>query len=274
MRSLTGAKNTAGVADPIIVHPDIRRMLLTQKALSEGMRMLVYFAAKQIDIAEHNLDEKTKQTANEMLSLLTPIAKGFMTELGFESANLALQCFGGHGYIREWGVEQNLRDARIATLYEGTTGIKALDLLGRKVLLSNGQLLSNFGGCILHYCEEAASYSELSPYVKSLTKLHTEWFDLTSAIGERAVIDPDEVGAASVDYLLYCGYILLGYFWARAAKTAVDALAKNTAEPAFYQAKLATAQFYFERLLPRTATLAITIHSGAGNLMSLAADNF
>ena len=274
MRSLTGIKNPDGIADPIIVHPDVRRMLLTQKAFSEGMRMLAYFTAKQIDIAEHSQDKNQQQTANDMLSLLTPIAKGFMTEVGFESANLALQCFGGHGYICEWGVEQNVRDARIASLYEGTTGIQALDLLGRKILLSNGELLSGFAGCIQHFCADASGYAELLPYVESLSKLHTEWFDLTTKIGQRAVVNPDEVGAASVDYLMYCGYILIGYFWGRAAKTSLDALAQGAAEPEFYRAKLETARFYFERLLPRTATLVLTINSGADNLMNLAVKDF
>lgn len=274
MRSLSGVKNPNGIADPIIVHPDVRRMLLTQKAFSEGMRMLAYFTAKQIDIAERSQDMELKQSATDMLGLLTPIAKGFMTEIGFESANLALQCFGGHGYIHEWGVEQNLRDARIASLYEGTTGVQALDLLSRKILLSSGQPLSNFTGCIEHFCEEASGYTELQPYTESLSKLLKEWFALTAKIGERAAVNPDEVGAASVDYLMYCGYILIGYFWGRAAKTALDALAKGTAEPAFYRAKLETARFYFERVLPRTATLVITINSGSDNLMNLAADDF
>ncbi|MES2826021.1 MAG: acyl-CoA dehydrogenase C-terminal domain-containing protein [Pseudomonadota bacterium] len=274
MRSLTGAKNPDDIADPIIVHPDVRRMLLTQKAFSEGMRMLAYFTAKQIDITERSQDPEIKKSASDLLSLLTPVAKGFMTEVGFESANLALQCFGGHGYIREWGVEQNVRDARIASLYEGTTGVQALDLLGRKILLSGGQPLKNFTSCIEHFCAEALGYAELLPYTESLSRLLKEWFTLTATISERADKNLDEVGAASVDYLMYSGYILIGYFWGRAAKTALDALAQGTNEPAFYRAKLETARFYFERLLPRTATLKITINSGCDNLMNLAADDF
>ena len=274
MRSLTGAKNPEGIADPIIVHPDVRRMLLTQKALVEGMRMLTYFAAKRIDIAQHEKDPELRQAANDMLSLLTPIAKGFMTEVGFESANLALQCFGGHGYIREWGVEQNVRDCRIASLYEGTTGIQALDLLGRKILLSNGQILVTFTGCIQRFCEESSGSPELLPYIESLSKLHNEWFELTANIGKRAALNPDEVGAASVDYLMYSGYILLAYFWARAAKTSLKALADGSPETGFYRAKIETARFYFDRILPRTLGLAAAINTGADNLMSLAADDF
>lgn len=272
-RSLTGAKGT-GAADPIIVHPDVRRMLMTQKAVSEGMRMMIYFAAKRVDIAQHAESEIERQSALDMLSLITPIAKGFMTELGFESANLALQCFGGHGYIKEWGVEQNVRDCRISSLYEGTTGVQALDLLGRKILLSNGQLLTAFTECIQHFCKASANTPELSLYVESLTKLHAEWQTITNAIGLRALANADEVGAASVDYLMYCGYIFMGYMWARAAKTAVIALASDTQEPDFYRAKLETARFYFERILPRTLSLTATINSGASNLMDLSADHF
>lgn len=272
-RSLTGAKGT-GAADPIIVHPDVRRMLMTQKALSEGMRMMIYFAAKRVDIAQHAESETQRQAALDMLSLITPIAKGFMTELGFESANLALQCFGGHGYIKEWGVEQNVRDCRISSLYEGTTGVQALDLLGRKILLSNGQLLGSFADCLQHFCKASANTAELSLYVESLTRLHAEWLTITANIGQRAIVNADEVGAASVDYLMYCGYIFMGYMWGRAAKTAVLALATDTQEKDFYRAKLETARFYFERILPRTLSLAATMNSGANNLMDLSADHF
>lgn len=267
-------KSPSGSSDAIIVHPDVRRMLLTQKSLAEGMRMLLYFSAKQVDIAQHAPDEDVRRTALEMLSVLTPIAKGFMTEVGFESANLALQCFGGHGYIRDWGVEQNVRDCRIASLYEGTTGVQALDLLGRKILLSNGQLLAGFTTCISHFCAEAANEPELSPYVETLAKLHAEWSEMTAQIGARALANPEEVGAASVDYLMYCGYMLLGYFWGRAARTSLRALAAGTGDEHFYRAKLDTARFYFERILPRTRTLVATIGSGADNLMSLSAEHF
>jgi hypothetical protein len=197
-----------------------------------------------------------------------------MTELGYESANLALQCFGGHGYINETGIEQNLRDCRIATLYEGTTGVQALDLLGRKILTSNGQLLSGFTHCIDRFCEEAAHIPELLPYVESLTKLHKEWFQLTEDIGRRAQQNPNEVGAASVDYLMYCGYILLGYFWGRAVKASLLGLKKRPDESEFYKAKITTAQFYFDRILPRTRSLVAAMNSGADNLMQLEAEHF
>lgn len=273
-RSLSGAKNPNGGADPIIVHPDVRRMLMTQKALTEGMRMMAYYAAKLVDVVQLGQGETLRQSALDMLSLVTPIAKGFMTELGFESANLALQCFGGHGYIKEWGVEQNLRDCRIASLYEGTTGVQALDLLGRKILLSNGKLLRKFTECIQQFCLDPTNPPELSAYMESLARLEKEWLVITAKIGVRAQHNPDEVGAASVDYLMYCGYIFMGYLWARAAKAAANKLVVGTHEPDFYRAKLATARFYFERVLPRTLSLAATINSGADNLMSLNAEHF
>jgi len=274
-RSLSGVKNPTGSADPIIAHPDVRRMLMTQKALSEGMRMMAYFAAKRIDIAQHSPSETDRQRAHELLGAITPVAKGFMTELGFESAGLALQCFGGHGYVKEWGVEQNLRDCRIASLYEGTTGVQALDLLGRKMLLSDGKLIAAFTTTLQYFCRSCANTPELSPYSESLTRLHTEWLQVTANIGARAQKNPDEVGAASVDYLMYSGYIFMGYLWARAAKTALAALARSdNPEPEFYRAKLITARFYFERILPRTLTLVATINAGADNLMELDAAHF
>jgi alkylation response protein AidB-like acyl-CoA dehydrogenase len=273
-RSLSGIKNPQGNADPIISHPDVRRMLMTQKVLSEGMRMMAYYAAKRIDIAQLAQDEHLRQLAQDMLSVITPIAKGFMTELGFESANLALQCFGGHGYIKEWGVEQNLRDCRIASLYEGTTGIQALDLLGRKILLSDGKLMISFAECVQEFCRDSVKQPELSLYVESLTRLEAEWSEITMRIGQRALRNPDEVGAASVDYLMYCGYIFMGYLWGRAAKTALAALAITTYEQDFYRAKLASAHFYFERILPRTLSLAASINSGSDNMMNLADDHF
>lgn len=273
-RSLAGAKNPQGVADPIISHPDVRRMLLTQKALSEGMRMMAYFAAKRVDIAQYGHTETQRQMAQDMLSVITPIAKGFITELGIESSNLALQCFGGHGYIKEYGVEQNVRDCRIASLYEGTTGVQALDLLGRKILLSDGKLMEGFAQCIQYFCQDPSNAPELSPYVDSLTRLLNEWIEVTGRLGCVARENPDEVGAASVDYLMYCGYIFMGYLWARAAKTALTALESTKDEQRFYRAKLSTARFYFERILPRTLTHVAALNSGAQNLMELSPEDF
>lgn len=274
MRSVTGPKNSDGPADPIIVHPDVRRMLLTQKALSEGGRMMVAYTGKLVDVIERGADEAERKAAEDMLSFMTPIAKAFLTETGFESANLALQCFGGHGYIKEWGVEQNVRDARIGMLYEGTTGIQALDFIGRKVLGSGGALLQNFTREIHCFCKDNAEVAELKEFVKPLQNLNKKWGELTLHIGTKAMENADEAGAASVDYLMFSGYACLAYFWAKAAVKAQAALALETSESEFYRAKLITAQFYYQRILPRTSTCEAAILSGADNVMSLGVDAF
>ena len=274
MRSVTGPKNPDGPADPIIVHPDVRRMLLTQKALSEGGRMMVAYTGKLVDVIERGADEAERKAAEDMLSFMTPIAKAFLTETGFESANLALQCFGGHGYIKEWGVEQNVRDARIGMLYEGTTGIQALDFIGRKVLGSGGALLQNFTREIHHFCKDNAEVAELKEFVEPLQSLNKKWGELTLHIGTKAMENADEAGAASVDYLMFSGYACLAYFWAKAAVKAQAALALETSESEFYKAKLITAQFYYQRILPRTSTCEAAILSGADNVMSLGVDAF
>lgn len=272
MRSLSGPKNPDGPADPIIVHPDVRRMLLTQKAFAEGGRMLIYYAAQLVDIEHHTKDAEQKDQAAELLALLTPIAKAFLTETGFESANLALQCFGGHGYIREWGAEQNVRDSRISMLYEGTTGIQALDLLGRKVLMSQGETLRRFTKIIHKFCEANKTNEAIKDLIEPLAEINREWGELTMHIGLAALQNPEEVGAASVDYLMYSGYVTLAYFWARAALVAKQK--SGGADNAFYDAKIKTAQFYFHRLLPRTRGLIVSIKSGADNLMAMNVDQF
>lgn len=274
MRALSGAKNPNGPADPIIVHPDVRRMLLTQKAFTEGSRMLAYFTAMQLDIEDHGTDEEAKKEAADLLAFLTPIAKAFMTEFGFECSNLAVQCFGGHGYIREWGVEQNVRDARIATLYEGTTGIQALDLLGRKVLMTQGETLRRFTKLIHKFCKANAENEDLKTLVEALAQHNKEWGDLTMHIGLKAMENPEEVGAAAVDYLMYSGYVALAYFWAAAAAKAYDKIAEGTSEKSFFEAKIKTAHFYFARILPRTRTHFAAIHSGVDNLLALAEEQF
>lgn len=274
MRSLSGPKNPSGPADPIIVHPDVRRMLLTQKALSEGHRMLAYFAAMQLDIESEGTDPEARKVAADLLALLTPICKAFMTETGFESANLALQCFGGHGYIREWGVEQNVRDARIAMLYEGTTGVQALDLLGRKVLMTQGETLRRFTKIIHKFCQAQEHNGSLAEFVQPLAALNKEWGDLTMQIGMKAMTDHEEVGAAAVDYLMYSGYVALAYFWARAAAKSLEQLRAGAGERSYYQAKILTARFYYERILPRTQMHVAAMRSGAANLLELPAEDF
>lgn len=272
MRSLSGVKNPSGPADPIIVHPDVRRMLLTQKAFAEGGRMLAYYISQLVDVESHGTDDAERAEASELLAFLTPIAKAFMTESGFESANLGMQCFGGHGYIAEWGAEQNVRDSRISTLYEGTTGIQALDLLGRKVLQSQGEMLKRFTKIIHKFCQTHKDNAALQAYIEPLAAINKEWGELTMHIGLAAMNNADEVGAASVDYLMYSGYITQAYFWARAAAVAQAKLGGSESD--FYQAKLKTATFYYQRILPRTRTLHETIKSGAANLTALDAEHF
>lgn len=265
-RSLSGVKNPDGPADPIVVHPDVRRMLLTQKAFAEGARMLIYYAAQLVDVEHFTDDETVRAETADLLALLTPIAKAFLTETGFESANLGMQCFGGHGYIREWGVEQNVRDARISMLYEGTTGIQALDLLGRKVLMSQGELLKRFTKIVHKYCQAHEGNETLAEFIVPLKELNKEWGELTMHVGLAAMNNPDEVGAASVDYLMYSGYAVLAYFWARTAETALNAEPGD--ERDFYEGKVKTARFYYQRLLPRTRTLAVTVKAGADVLLA------
>ena len=263
MRSLTGPKNENGPADPIIVHPDVRRMLLTQKAISEGNRAFMYWVNQLVDQEVYGNEDVSKE-ANAMLDFLTPIAKAFATETGLEAANHGVQMYGGHGFIGEWGMEQVVRDGRIATLYEGTTGIQALDLLGRKVMGSGGALLANFTKVVHKYCKANEGVAEMAEFIEPLAKLNTELGELTGKIGEKAMQNADEVGAASVDYLMYSGYVVLAFMWARMAEVAL----KNP-EDGFMKSKIKTAQFYYARLLPRTVAHRDAMLSGSDNLMSL-----
>jgi len=270
MRSLSGVKFPDKPADPIIVHPDVRRMLLTCKSLVEGGRLLAYHAASLVDVLEHSSDADEKKQADQLLSFLTPIVKACLTEWSVECTNLALQCFGGHGYIRENGMEQLARDARITTLYEGTTGIQALDLLGRKIMQQQGVGLRQQLTMIESFCREHAENTSLHEFILPLAQKAKEWSDLTLAIGKRAVANADEIGAASVDYLFYSGYVALAYWWARAVATAeAGAYADD-----FKTAKRETARFYFARILPRTLTHAANIQAGAASLLALDAALF
>ncbi|WP_293267283.1 acyl-CoA dehydrogenase C-terminal domain-containing protein [Neptunomonas sp.] len=273
MRSLTGKKNPEGAADPIIVHPAVRNMLLTQKAFAEGGRGLIYFCAQLVDKTKL-ADTEAKEEADGLLAFLTPIAKAFLTEVGFESANHGVQVYGGHGFISEWGMEQNVRDARISMLYEGTTQIQALDLLGRKVLMTQGESLKGFTKMIHTFCKENADNEAMKPFVEPLVTLNKEWGELTMKIGMKAMQDREEVGAAAVDYLMYSGYVTLAYFWARMAYKAQESLDQGTEEEAFYKAKLITARFYYARLLPRTRSHAEIMLSGAESLMAMDEEHF
>ncbi|GGM20647.1 phenylacyl-CoA dehydrogenase [Pseudomonas asuensis] len=274
MRSLTGPKAPEKAADPIIVHPDVRRMLLTMKAFAEGNRAMIYFAAKLVDVTRYSQDEEERKKADALLAFVTPIAKAFMTEVGFEAASHGMQIYGGHGYISEWGMEQNLRDSRIAMMYEGTTGIQAIDLLGRKVLMTQGESLKGFTKIVHKFCQAQEGNAELKEFIEPLAKLNKEWGEITLKVGMAAIKDREEVGAAAVDYLMYSGYACLAYFWADMARVAAEKLAAGTDETAFYKAKLQTARFYYQRILPRTRMHVEAMLAGAGSLMDVAEEDF
>ncbi|TLY53493.1 MAG: acyl-CoA dehydrogenase [Gammaproteobacteria bacterium] len=252
-RALTGPKFADKPADPLIVHPDIRRMLLTQKAFAEGGRALAYYAATLVDLVERSPDADERKRADELLSFLIPIVKALLTELANESTYHAVQIHGGHGYIHETGVEQFERDARITTIYEGTTGIQALDLLGRKIMQTQGVGLTHFLNEIGAFCKAHAGDAALGEFVGPVATAAKEWGELTQAVGQRAA------------YLFYSGYVTLAYFWARSV-AAADA---STQSDAFKQAKRHTARFYFARILPRAAAHAVTMRSGADNLLAM-----
>jgi hypothetical protein len=274
MRALSGAKNPDSYADPIIVHPDVRRMLLTQKAIAEGARALIYLTAQKADIAQRGKTEEERKAADELLGFLTPIAKAFLTEIGYESASLGMQVLGGHGYIAEWGMEQNVRDARIGMIYEGTTGIQALDLLGRKVLMTQGESLKGFTKLVHTFCKENADNEQMKPFVEPLAAINKEWGELTMKLGMSAMKNREEIGAASVDYLMYSGYAVFAYLWAQMAKVAQDKLVEGSTEELFYNAKVQTARFYFTRMLPRTRAHAVTMLAGADTLLDMPEEAF
>jgi hypothetical protein len=245
-------------------------MLLTQKALIEGGRLLGYHGASLVDVVAHAADDAERERADALLGFLTPIVKACLTEWAVECTYHAQQCFGGHGYIQEWGMEQLARDARITTLYEGTTGIQALDLMGRKVMQLKGAGLKVFLGMIEEFCKAQADNASVAEFVAPLRELAQEWQRLTMRIGQNAARDADEIGAAAWDYLFYSGYAALAYWWARSV-AAADA---SSHSQAFKDAKRETARFYFARLLPRTRTHAAAIASGAATLQTMPAEHF
>lgn len=271
MRSLTGAKEASKPADPIIVHPDVRRMLLTAKAYAEGGRAFSSYVALQIDKELNHPDEAIRAEAVDEVALLTPIIKAFLTDNGWISTSEAMQVYGGHGFISEWGMEQYVRDSRINMIYEGTNTIQSLDLLGRKILLDNGNKLRKFGEKIRVFIEENGTDEAMSEFITPLADLAEKVQKLTMEIGMKAFQNPDEVGAAAVPYLRVVGHLIYAYFFAQMAKIA---LAKQDGGDNFYKSKLGTARFYFGRLLPETAMLIRQARSGSANLMALDAELF
>lgn len=263
MRSLSGVKAPEKPADPIIVHPDVKRMLHTQKSLIEGCRGLAFYVSTLLDQVKHGADKDG--TIDARLSLLTPICKAFMSESGFESANHAVQVLGGHGFISEWQLEQQVRDARITMIYEGTNGIQALDLLGRKVLRDQAKTLMSWVNEIQNYSAKLDQDALLSDHAKKINSLCKEWLGLTQTIGQSAQTNMDEIGAAAFDFLMYSGYISVAYIHLQMAFTAQS----SDQSKAFKLAKLQSLNFYMNRILPRTLMHQSAILSGNDNLQNV-----
>jgi alkylation response protein AidB-like acyl-CoA dehydrogenase len=277
-RSLSGPKEPEQAADPIIVHPDVRRMLMTARAFTEGARALALWTGMHVDIARCHPDEQQRQEADDLVALMTPMVKAYLTDTGYECANMALQCFGGHGYIREMGMEQFVRDARITQIYEGANGVQALDLVGRKLVVGEGRLVRGFLDRVSSFVAEHSADAALAEFVTPLVESVGELEQSTTLIMERGMQDPDEAGAASSDYLKMYSLVTLSYLWARMASVARAALADGEAvdaeRVAFMERKLVTARFFMGRVLPEVHSLAAKIEAGGESMMALAADDF
>ncbi|MCA0377152.1 MAG: acyl-CoA dehydrogenase C-terminal domain-containing protein [Gemmatimonadetes bacterium] len=273
-RALTGPKNPDGPADPILVHADVRKGLLRIKALNEGMRALAYWVGIQIDVAHKHPDATVREAADDMVALMTPVIKAFLTDKGFDNTNIALQTLGGHGYIKEYGLEQYVRDARIAQIYEGTNAVQALDLVGRKLPMEGGRLVRRFFERVKADVDTAAAIDDLADFAKALGASLYQLQKATMLLAERGFANPDEVGAAATEYLHLMGYVAVGWQWLRMATVSRQHLADGHGDRRFHEAKLKTARFYFTRLLPEAGTLLTAIQAGAGAIMALDASEF
>ena len=273
MRSLTGPKNANGPADPIIVHPDVRRMLLTQKSFTEAARALALWVGMLIDESHRHPDAEKREAADDLIQMLTPIIKAYFTDMGSECANLAVQTWGGHGFIRENGVEQLVRDARIAQLYEGTNGIQALDLVGRKLPMKGGRAAQRLLGLMSAFIAENKANEKMKEFVEPLEKALGRVQDAALFLMQNAMKNPDEAGAAATDLLRLMALTAMTYMWNRIAIAAHKGLAAGN-DNAFYEAKLATARFYIARVLPQSTALNHQIKAGAATLMAIPAEAF
>ncbi|MDG4899899.1 MULTISPECIES: acyl-CoA dehydrogenase [unclassified Mesorhizobium] len=274
-RSLSGIKAPDKKADPIIVHPDIRRSLMTMKAFNEGGRALALWTAIKSDVAHRSGDERDRQSADDYTGLLTPVVKGVLTDKGFDHAVMAQQVFGGHGYIEEHGMSQFVRDARIAMIYEGANGIQALDLVGRKLAQNGGRAVQAFFKEVGEFCEENRADDKMAPFTKALKKGLNDLQAATMWLVQNAMAKPNNAGAASTDYMHLFGLVALGYMWGQMAKAAQTKLAEGANGAAsFYDNKLVTARFFMERIMPESATRLARISSGADTLMALPAEAF
>lgn len=266
MRSLSGKKAKDKEADPIIFHPDVRKMLLTARAYADGARALQVFCSVLVDKAHHHPDEKVRKDSDALVALLTPIVKAFVTDNGFAATNACMQVFGGHGYIKEWGMEQFVRDARINMIYEGTNTVQSLDLLGRKVLGDQGAVLKKFGKLVGQLVQEEGVNEAMAEFINPIAILGDQLPKFTTEIGFKGFQNPDEVGAAAVDYLRVAGHLVFGYLFARMAQVALRKIAEGSQDP-FYTAKLQTARFYFAKLFPEIHSLMRTARAGGRTLM-------
>ena len=273
-RALSGAAAPDRKADPIIVHPDIRRNLMNIRAFNEAGRALLLWVALHSDIAHRSSDEVERQAADDLVGLLTPVLKGVLTDKGFEHAVMAQQVFGGHGYIEESGMSQYVRDARIAMIYEGANGIQALDLVGRKLALNGGRAVTAFFKEVGEFCEENRENEKLSFFTKHLKKGLSDLQAATMWLMENAMAKPDNAGAASNDYMHLFGLVALGYMWGRMVKAAEEKLAAGRGNKDFLEAKIVTARYYFERIMPESAAHLARIQSGADSMLALPADAF
>lgn len=273
-RALTGPKAAEKPADPIIVHPDVRRTLLSIRAFNEAARALVVWTALRADVQHRGVDAAEKQAAEDHMGLMTPVIKGVMTDLGFENAVKAQQMLGGHGYIEEWGMSQFVRDARITQIYEGANGIQALDLVGRKLPKDGGRAVMAFFGELQAFLKENEADAGLAGFIKPLAAAFGHLQQATMWLMQNAMTKPDNAGAGSTDYMHLFGLVTLGYMWARMAKAAQARLAAQTSDKDAMQTKLAVGRFFMERSLPETATRLARISAGADSVMALSAEAF
>ena len=271
-RSITGTKQPDKPADPLIVHPDIRRILLTMRSFTEGARALTCWVARNLDFRDEAETEEARQAADDFVQLMTPIIKAFLTDYGFEVTNMGLQVHGGHGYIRETGVEQYVRDARITQIYEGANGIQALDLVGRKIPAHTGRYLRSFFHPVQGWIEEQSTNTELQPFVLPISKAFGRLQLATGHIAQAGLRNPDEGGAAASEYLRLFGLVALGYLWARMAQISIEKQGGDG--NAFYAAKIVTARFFMERVLPQTGSLFAAIMSGSSTMMEFPDETF
>ncbi len=273
-RALTGPKNPDGPADPIMVHPDVRRMLMTNRAFIEGARAMSVWAGILVDTTRQHPDEAERERAEQLLALITPVLKSYQTDQGVAAASRALQCFGGHGYIREWGMEQFLRDSRIAPIYEGTNGVQAMDLIGRKLPANGGAAIRAYFEMVQGFIDDNKSDENLARYIPLLEKALGRLQAASMWLMQNSMSNPDNAGAGAHYYLNLMALVTMGYFWVGMVKTAGEMIASGNGDKEFLQDKLITANFFFDHILPETSSLKVKIEAGATSVMALDAHSF